>query len=147
MHLQSFVSKLNRVNSRYSSSAFRVYVGRRVRESVKKIIIVDDEPDIRLALRVALMARAFEVAEAGDGQAALGMLITERPDVVLLDVGMPDEDGLQVCRWIRAKSDVRIIVISAGGVERAAALSAGADDFIRKPFSIEELVSRIQALV
>ena len=137
----------NQVNSRYSSNTFRVYVGRRVPESIKKIIIVDDERDIRLALRVALMARAFEVAEAGDGQAALDMLTAERPDLVLLDVDIPDEDGLHVCRSIRAKSGVRIIVMSAGGAERAAALSAGADDFIRKPFSIEELVSRIQALV
>jgi DNA-binding response OmpR family regulator len=124
-----------------------VYVGRRVPESIKKIIIVDDERDIRLALRVALMARAFEVAEAGDGQAALDMLTAERPDLVLLDVDISDEDGLHVCRSIRAKSGVRIIVMSAGGAERPAALSAGADDFIRKPFSIEELVSRIQALV
>ncbi len=147
MHLQSFVSKLNRVNSRYSSNTFRVYVGRRVPEGVKKIIIVDDERDIRLALRVALTARAFEVAEAGDSQGVLDMLTAERPDLILLDVDMPDVDGLQLCRSIRVKSGVRIIVMSAGGVERAAALSAGANDFIPKPFSIEELVSRIQALV
>ena len=111
-------------------------------------MIVDDKADIRLALRIALSARGFEVVEAGSGEQALKMLLADtRPDIILLDVNMPGLGGLHACRAIRAGSPAQIIVMSAQTPEtgKAEALNAGADAYIGKPFSIEGLMLRIRA--
>jgi len=113
-------------------------------------MIVDDEADIRLALRIALSSRGFDVVEAESGEEALKKLLADmRPDIVLLDVNMPGLGGLHACRSIRAGSPARIIVMSAQTSEtgKAEALSAGADGYIGKPFSIEKLMLRIRATV
>jgi two-component system, OmpR family, KDP operon response regulator KdpE len=119
-----------------------------VSDKRKTIMIVDDKADIRLALRIALSARGFEVVEAGSGEEALKKLRAEPgPDIILLDVNMPGLGGLNACRSIRAGSPAQIIVMSAqtSGTGKAEALSAGADVYIGKPFSIEELMLRIRA--
>jgi two-component system KDP operon response regulator KdpE len=113
-----------------------------------KILNVDDEPQVRRAMKIALIARGFEVVEAASGEEAIERLRIERPHVVLLDVNMPGMNGIEACRSIRACSDVPVIVISVRkvGAERAEAFEAGADQYITKPFDIEELVARIRAV-
>jgi two-component system, OmpR family, KDP operon response regulator KdpE len=113
-----------------------------------KILNVDDEPQVRRAMKIALIARGFEVIEAASGEEAIERLRIERPHVVLLDVNMPGMNGIEACRSIRACSDVPVIVISVRkvGAERAEAFEAGADQYITKPFDIEELVARIRAV-
>jgi two-component system KDP operon response regulator KdpE len=114
--------------------------------SNKKIMVVDDEPDIRMALQVGLRAHGYEVVVAATGEEALEKLSTEKPDVVVLDLDMPGSGGLETCRAIRATLSARIILMSArsSGVEKDEALSAGAADFLGKPFSIDELIARIR---
>jgi two-component system KDP operon response regulator KdpE len=116
--------------------------------SALKILNVDDEPQARRAVKIALIARGFEVVEAASGEEAIEKLRTESPQVVLLDVNMPGINGIETCKSIRACSDVPVIVISVRkvGVERAEAFEAGADQYITKPFDIEELVARIRAV-
>jgi two-component system KDP operon response regulator KdpE len=113
-----------------------------------KILNVDDEPQARRAVKIALVARGFEVCEAASGEDAIGKLREENPDVVLLDVNMPGMNGLETCRAIRACSDVPVIVISVrkAGKERAEAFEAGADQYVTKPFDVEELIARIRAV-
>lgn len=113
-----------------------------------KILNVDDEPQARRAVKIALIARGFEVVEAASGEEALEKLRTEDPHVVLLDVNMPGMNGIETCRSIRAFSEVPVIIISVRkiGTERAEAFEAGADQYITKPFDIEELVARIRAV-
>jgi len=113
-----------------------------------KVLNVDDEPQARRAVRIALIARGFEVLEAASGEEAIARLHEERPDVVLLDVNMPGMNGIQTCRAIRASSDVPVIVISIRKVskEKAEAFEAGADQYVTKPFDVEELVARIHAV-
>lgn len=113
-----------------------------------KVMNVDDEPQARRAVKIALIARGFEVVDAGSGEEALEKLRVESPNVVLLDVNMPGMNGLETCKAIRACSDVPVIVISVrkAGAERAEAFEAGADQYITKPFDIEELVARIRAV-
>jgi two-component system KDP operon response regulator KdpE len=116
--------------------------------SALKILNVDDEPQARRAVKIALIARGFEVVEAASGEEAIEKLRTESPQVILLDVNMPGINGIETCKSIRACSDVPVIVISVRkvGVERAEAFEAGADQYITKPFDIEELVARIRAV-
>ena len=113
-----------------------------------KVLNVDDEPQARRAVKIALVARGFEVLEAASGEDAIERLRDERPDVVLLDVNMPGMNGIQTCRAIRACSDVPVIIISVRrvGRERAEAFEAGADQYVTKPFDVEELVARIHAV-
>jgi two-component system, OmpR family, KDP operon response regulator KdpE len=111
------------------------------------ILIVDDEPQIRRALRNALAEVFDRVIEADSGQAGIDLAATAQPDLVILDLGLPDQSGLEVCREIRRWSAMPIIVLSARHAEqdKVALLSAGADDYVTKPFSTAELVARIQA--
>jgi two-component system KDP operon response regulator KdpE len=111
------------------------------------ILIVDDEPQIRRFLRTSLGAHGYQVLEAACGQEALVRLTTERPDVVLLDLGLPDLDGLDVIHRMREWSQVPIIVLSVRGQEgdKVAALDGGADDYVTKPFGMGELLARIRA--
>lgn len=111
-----------------------------------RILLVDDDPTLLRALTINLRARHFEVEVARNGTDALH-LATSRPDVVVLDLGLPDLDGLDVVRGVRGWSAVPIIVLSARDTESAKvdALDAGADDYITKPFGMDELLARIRA--
>ena len=110
------------------------------------ILIVDDEPAIRRLLRSSLAANDFLPIEAESGRAALDAIRRDKPDLVILDLGLPDIDGLEVIRTIRASSPVPIVVLSSRDDERGkvAALDLGADDYVTKPFGVEELVARIR---
>jgi two-component system KDP operon response regulator KdpE len=111
-----------------------------------RVLIVDDEPQIRRFLRTSLSAHGYRVIEASGGQEAMTLLVTERPELVLLDLGLPDMDGLEVIRRLREWSTVPIIVVSVRGreAEKIAALDGGADDYVTKPFGIGELLARMR---
>src|SRR3954451_3920133 len=114
-----------------------------------KVVVVDDEAAILRALRINLVARDYEVAVAADGATGLATIARERPDVVVLDLGLPDMDGADVIAGVRGWSSVPILVLSARDQEAAkvAALDAGADDYITKPFGMDELLARLRAAV
>lgn len=116
--------------------------------SVSRILIVDDEPQARRVMRIALVAQGFEVSDAGSGEQALDELRAQPPDLILLDLKMPGMGGLEACREIRASSEVPIIVVSAGKSlrDRVDAFEAGVDQYIAKPCEIQELVARIRAV-
>ncbi|MBK6886154.1 MAG: response regulator [Tetrasphaera sp.] len=113
-----------------------------------KVLVVDDDPQIVRALRINLEARGHAVAVAETAVDALVAASAQAPDVVLLDLGLPDRDGIDVIHGIRGWSDVPILVLSgrSGGPDKVAALDAGADDYITKPFGIEELLARVRAV-
>lgn len=114
-----------------------------------RILIADDDPQFFLrALRITLGARGYEVLLARDGQHALEMAIDHKPDIILLDLGMPRLDGVQVIEAVRGWSSAPILVISgrSGSAEKVEALDAGADDYVTKPFSMDELLARIRVL-
>ena len=110
------------------------------------ILIVDDEKPIRHFIKVALETQKYDCVQAQDGMTALSLAASHRPDVVVLDLGLPDMDGLDVIQKIRAWSSVPIIIVSARGHERekVEALDRGADDYLTKPFGIAELLARIR---
>lgn len=113
-----------------------------------RVLFIDDEPQLLRAMRITLRARGYEVRTAVDGGHALSEAAAHPPDVVVLDLGLPDMDGLDVIRGLRGWSRVPIIVLSGrtSGVEKIAALDAGADDYVTKPFSVEELLARMRAV-
>jgi two-component system, OmpR family, KDP operon response regulator KdpE len=113
----------------------------------KRILIVDDEPQIRKFLRISLTAQGYDVVEAPRGEDGISKCATAQPNLVILDLGLPDLDGSQVIDRIREWSDVPIIVLSVRtkDVEKVRALDSGANDYVTKPFSIEELLARIRA--
>jgi two-component system KDP operon response regulator KdpE len=110
------------------------------------VLVVEDEEEIRRFLRATLAVRGYRLLEAVTGQEALNLAASHVPDVVLLDLGLPDIDGLTVARRLREWSAVPIIVLSARGMERdkIAALDSGADDYVTKPFGIGELAARMR---
>jgi len=112
-----------------------------------RILLVDDEMSIQRTVAPLLRSRGYEVDAAATGTEALAAVDAEVPDVVILDLGLPDMDGLEVCARIRSHSDVPIIVLSARGAEpqKVAALDQGADDYVTKPFGPEELLARVRA--
>ena len=112
-----------------------------------RILIVDDEPNIIGAVAPLLRARGYDVLTAMSGRAALETLDRDKPDLIVLDLGLPDIDGVEVCRRVRETSSVPILVLSARAGERdkVGALDAGADDYVTKPFGAEELLARIRA--
>ena len=112
-----------------------------------RILIVDDEPQIRRVVRTALTAQGYEVSDARTGEDALLALRDSRFDLVLLDINMPGMGGLEACRQIRESSEVSIIMLTVRDDEKdkVAALDAGADDYVTKPFSMPELLARIRA--
>jgi two-component system KDP operon response regulator KdpE len=118
-----------------------------VNTSSGHVLIVDDEPSVREALRQVLVGRGYEVRTAEDGYAALEAVALERPDVLLLDLRMPGLDGVEVSRRVRSVSRLEIIVVSAVTDEpqKIRALDAGADDYVTKPFSVEELLARLRS--
>lgn len=113
-----------------------------------RILIADDDPQFLRALRITLGARGYEVLLARDGQHALEMAIDHKPDIILLDLGMPRLDGVKVIEAVRDWSSAPILVISgrSGSAEKVEALDAGADDYVTKPFSMDELLARIRVL-
>ncbi|MBG6068232.1 response regulator [Micromonospora ureilytica] len=113
-----------------------------------RILVVDDEPQILRALRINLRARRYDVDVAETGAAALKAAASHPPDLVVLDLGLPDIDGVEVIRGLRGWTTVPIIVLSgrAGSEDKVAALDAGADDYVTKPFGVEELLARIRAV-
>src|SRR6201987_3230809 len=110
-------------------------------------LVVEDDPNIVDLIRSNLAVRGFDTIVSVDGLRALQLLETENPDLVLLDLMLPEADGFELCRQIRERSPVAVIVVSAGGGERdkVNALNMGADDYMTKPFSVEELLARITA--
>lgn len=114
-----------------------------------KVLVVDDEIAIQRFLRVALNGQGFIVSEANTGQAALQAITINRPDLVILDLGLPDMDGIEVTRRTREWSKVPIIILSVREQEddKIAALDAGADDYLTKPFGMGELLARIRTVL
>ncbi|MFN8058512.1 MAG: response regulator transcription factor [Vicinamibacterales bacterium] len=112
-----------------------------------RILLVDDEVAIQRALTPLFRSRGYDVVQARSGADALGALEAQRPDLVVLDLGLPDMEGTEVCRRIRERSAVPIIVLSARGGEadKVAALDLGGDDYVTKPFGPEELLARVRA--
>jgi two-component system, OmpR family, KDP operon response regulator KdpE len=113
------------------------------------ILIVEDDPNIRKLVRVNLMKRGYTVSEAGDSHQAIALFQEVPVDLVLLDLVLPGLSGVDICTWIRARSNVPIIVLSARLEEdlKVAALDAGADDYVTKPFGQEELLARVRAFL
>lgn len=111
------------------------------------ILVVDDEPQIRRALRTSLEAHGYEVRTASNGTEAVEVAAEAAPDLVLLDLGLPDLDGRQVIERVRSFSDVPVIVVSVRDrqTDKVEALDAGADDYVTKPFAMEELLARLRA--
>ena len=114
-----------------------------------RILVVDDEPNIQAAVRPLLVSSGYDVISAMSGRAALEAVAHQNPDVVVLDLGLPDMDGIEVCRLIREERSVPVIVLSARGAEKdkVHALDAGADDYVTKPFGSEELLARIRVVL
>ncbi len=114
-----------------------------------RVLVVDDEPSILRALRINLTAREYEVSTAIDGATGLAAVARDRPDVIILDLGLPDMDGTEVIHGVRGWTSIPIIVLSAWGEEgsKVAALDAGADDYVTKPFGMDELLARLRAAV
>lgn len=112
-----------------------------------RILIVDDEPSILATMAPLLRGRGYDVSTATTGHAALDAVDRQPPQLVILDLGLPDIDGIEVCRRIREGRSIPILVLSARGAERdkVAALDAGADDYVTKPFGSDELLARVRA--
>ena len=112
-----------------------------------RVLIIEDDPNIVDLIRANLAVRGFDTLVSSDGSKARAMLEKEQPDMVLLDLMLPERDGFELCKQIREQSSVAIIVVSARGGERdkVTALNMGADDYMTKPFGIEELLARILA--
>lgn len=112
-----------------------------------KVLIVDDEDSIRRFLRVALTSQSYAVLEAASGYDALAIAATHKPDLVILDLGLPDIDGIEVTRLLREWTQIPIIILSVRGSEndKVAALDVGADDYLTKPFGVGELLARLRA--
>ena len=114
-----------------------------------RILVVDDDLHIREVIRVALKKSGMSVTEARDGKEALARFAADRPDLIVLDIGMPEFDGLDVCREIRKSSDVPILFLSARDdeIDRVLGLEIGGDDYVTKPFSPRELVARVNVIL
>ena len=130
-----------------TSSATRSSDAARGTAARATVLVVDDEPPIRRALRTSLEAHGFRVETAGTGEEGVVRIADAAPDVVFLDLGLPDLDGTEVIRRIRSFSEVPVIVISVREqqADKVAALDAGADDYVTKPFGMEEVLARLRA--
>lgn len=117
--------------------------------SAATILVVDDEPQIRKFLRISLSAGGYKVLEAGTGEEGLAQAALGRPDLVVLDLGLPDKDGQDVLRELREWSQVPVLVLSvrASESEKVLALDSGANDYVTKPFGIQEFLARIRVLL
>ena len=112
-----------------------------------RVLVIDDDPVILRTLKISLRARDYQVQTALDGRTALQIVAEESPDVILLDLGLPDIDGVTVLRRLRSQSQIPIVVVSARhqSDDKVEALDLGADDYVTKPFGMEELLARIRA--
>src|SRR5881398_1781149 len=112
-----------------------------------RVLVVDDEPQITRVLRTVLTSHGYQVRTAVEGESALSSFVEWHPELVITDLYMPHMDGLELCKRIRAVSNVPIIVLSVKGEERSKveALDSGADDYVTKPFGIDELLARVRA--
>ncbi|MEA5455395.1 response regulator [Sinomonas sp. JGH33] len=115
---------------------------------MKRVLVVDDEPQLLRALQINLRAEGYTVAVAANGTQALHLAASNPPDVLVLDLGLPDMDGAEVIRGIRGWSEMPIVVLSArhGSTDKVEALDAGADDYVTKPFGLDELLARLRAV-
>jgi len=115
----------------------------------RHILVADDDSQIRDILRIALAKAGFEVTEAADGLTALSACNRAMPDLVVLDIGMPEMDGLEVCRTLRRNSQVPILFLTAqtDEIDRVVGLELGADDYVSKPFSPREVIARVRAIL
>jgi two-component system, OmpR family, KDP operon response regulator KdpE len=113
-----------------------------------RVLVVDDEPQIVRALRVNLLARGYDVVTASNGRQALDAAAREHPDLIVLDLGLPDMDGVDVIHELRSWSPMPILILSGrlSGNEKVRALDAGADDYVTKPFNVDELAARVRAV-
>jgi len=113
------------------------------------ILIVDDEKSIRSFLRVSIESQGYKCIDTDNGSSALMLAVSHNPDIIILDLGLPDMDGVEVIKKLRTMSQMPIIIISARGHERekVEALDAGADDYLTKPFSVSELLARIRVIL
>ena len=118
-------------------------------DNLPVILVIEDELPIRRFLRTALVNHGYEFAEAGTAKEGLSQISTRLPDLVILDLGLPDLDGLEVIRQLREWTSVPIIILSARGQEsdKVTALDTGADDYLTKPFSVSELLARIRVIL
>jgi two-component system KDP operon response regulator KdpE len=118
-------------------------------EAGQRVLVVDDEVPIRRYLRAALGAQGFTVFEAANGQETIQAVLAHRPDLIILDLGLPDIDGIEVTRQLREWSQVPIIILSVreAEVDKIAALDAGADDYLTKPFGTGELMARMRVVM
>jgi DNA-binding response OmpR family regulator len=116
---------------------------------VATVLVVDDEPIVREVVARYLAREGHETLEAGDGDAARNAIEQRRPDLVILDVMLPGADGLELCRWIRSRSELPVIMLTARGEEadRIVGLELGADDYVTKPFSPRELAARVRSVL
>jgi DNA-binding response OmpR family regulator len=118
----------------------------------KKILVVDDEPNILMSIEFILEMEGYEVATARDGDEALEVAVRVQPDLILLDINMPRKDGYEVCRILREREDtagIRVIMLTAKGqaLERKKGLEVGGDEYVTKPFSAEDLLEKIRTLI
>jgi len=115
----------------------------------QRVLVVDDEVSIRRYLRAALSAQGFTIYEAANGQEAMNAVVIQHPDIMILDLGLPDFDGIEVTRRLREWSEIPIIVLSVREAEqdKIAALDAGADDYLTKPFGTGELMARMRVVM
>ncbi|MGB7583217.1 MAG: response regulator transcription factor [Terriglobales bacterium] len=113
----------------------------------RRILVVDDEPQITRVLRTSLSSQGYDIRVANDGETALEIMKDWTPDLIITDLSMPNMDGLELCRRLRVRTKIPIVVLSVRGEERTKvqALDAGADDYVTKPFGIEELLARVRA--
>jgi len=120
-----------------------------VQSVTRRILLVDDEPSIQKMLVHALEREGFQVHAVGDGEAALQAVGSYEPHLIILDIMLPKLDGTEVCRRVRAKSDVPIIMLTAKDdeIDRVVGLELGADDYVTKPFAVRELVARVRAIM
>lgn len=114
-----------------------------------RLLLIDDEPNLRHTLSYALRQEGYEVLTAQDGEEGLELFRSGSPDLVILDVMMPKQDGFEVCRRLRKESDVPVVMLTARDTEldRIVGLEIGADDYLAKPFSVRELIARVRALL
>ncbi len=120
-----------------------------VQGTTRRILLVDDEPSIQKMLVHALEREGFQVHAVGDGEAALEAFESYEPHIIILDIMLPKVDGTEVCRRIRAQSDVPIVMLTAKDdeIDRVVGLELGADDYVTKPFAVRELVARVRAIM
>jgi len=126
-----------------------VQASERLNTAMTTVLVVDDEPIVREVVVSYLRRAGFHTLEAGDGDTARELVAQESPGLVVLDVMLPGADGLELCRWIRARSDVPVIMLTARGEEadRIVGLELGADDYVTKPFSPRELATRVRTVL